>query len=435
MHSHSRHQRPPCEGGHSHDWDEDGLGFAIGAGSCDTAAADEQGAGDGQESADESGSADGQESEASALADVVAAILLYKTFILNSGIYRRLHDIDGLSERHRDIVSALGTIDKIKSAEKLVRENYTFLLEIVHSSAVGAMPSPAAGPEQLRAWTREFLAARARGGRGAVKDGHMDKVLSTLKQFVRDWSDEGRAERDQTYAPLIDALEREFADVAPEDRGDIHVLVPGAGLGRLAFDICCRGFSSQGNEFSYFMLLASNFILNKSQTVHQHVIYPFVHQFSNVASVADQLRAVRIPDVLPGDMPHARTADFSMVAGDFIEVYGAASERERWDAIVTCFFVDTAKNVLAYLDTLWHAMKPGAVWINLGPLLWHFDGIEGESSIELTRDEFLALVTKMGFVLDDAQFRECVPMPYTANPRGMLQYTYRCFMCVARRPK
>lgn len=44
---------------------------------------------------------------------------------------------------------------------------------------------------------------------------------------------------------------------------DVHILVPGAGLGRLAFEIAKRGYTCQGNEFSLFMLFASNFVLNK----------------------------------------------------------------------------------------------------------------------------------------------------------------------------
>jgi peptidoglycan/LPS O-acetylase OafA/YrhL len=40
-------------------------------------------------------------------------------------------------------------------------------------------------------------------------------------------------------------------------RKDVWVLVPGAGLGRLAFDIACAGFNSQGNEFSYYMLIGA----------------------------------------------------------------------------------------------------------------------------------------------------------------------------------
>ncbi|KAJ2156550.1 hypothetical protein GGF46_005107 [Coemansia sp. RSA 552] len=375
-----------------------------------------------------------QDAEQNALADVVAAMLCYKKYLLNSGIYRRLHHIDGLSERHRDIVASLGTIDKIKDAERLVRENYQFLLGLVHSSAFGVMPSPAESPAEFKEWYQKFLDARVRSGKTVVRDSFMDKVLSTLKQFVRDWSAEGREERQKTYLPIVDALEAEFAGVQPEARGSIHVLVPGAGLGRLAFDICCRGFSSQGNEFSYFMLFASNFILNRSETVEQHTIYPFVHHFSNVTAASSQLRAVRIPDVLPSSLPYAATADFSMTAGDFIEIYGAESERAKWDAIVTCFFMDTAKNVLDYLDTMWHAMKPGAVWINLGPLLWHFDNIDGEMSVEFTREEFLALVTKVGFVLDHDKTQENIPVPYTADAQGMLQYTYNCFMCVAHKP-
>ena len=47
------------------------------------------------------------------------------------------------------------------------------------------------------------------------------------------------------------------------DPGEISILVPGAGLGRLAFEIARRGYTCQGNEFSLFMLFASNFVLNK----------------------------------------------------------------------------------------------------------------------------------------------------------------------------
>ena len=43
----------------------------------------------------------------------------------------------------------------------------------------------------------------------------------------------------------------------------ISVLVPGAGLGRLAFEVALLGFKVQGNEFSLHMLITSNFIINK----------------------------------------------------------------------------------------------------------------------------------------------------------------------------
>ena len=109
-----------------------------------------------------------------------------------------------------------------------------------------------------------------------------------------------------------------------EERGKLNVLVPGSGLGRLAFDIAHEGFSCQGNEFSYYMLLASNFILNKTQSVNQFKIYPYIHSFSNIVKPNDVLISAMIPDVNPSEIP--RGADFSMVAGDLIEVYGMEEE-------------------------------------------------------------------------------------------------------------
>lgn len=42
----------------------------------------------------------------------------------------------------------------------------------------------------------------------------------------------------------------------------MSVCIPGAGLGRLAFECAKRGYRSQGNEWSVYMLLASNLVLN-----------------------------------------------------------------------------------------------------------------------------------------------------------------------------
>ena len=57
---------------------------------------------------------------------------------------------------------------------------------------------------------------------------------------------QGQPERDAAYKPLLDALNKFFKDVPKEERASVRVLVPGAGLGRLAFDIVQQGFSCQG---------------------------------------------------------------------------------------------------------------------------------------------------------------------------------------------
>ena len=158
-----------------------------------------------------------------------------------------------------------------------------------------------------------------------------DKVRSTIKQFAREWSSEGLAERESTFGIITAALSRIYNN--QQDKSTIKVLVPGSGLGRLPYEICKLGFSCQGNEFSVYMLLASNYILNKGPKPNSIEIYPWIHQFSNMPSAEIQLQKVLVPDIEIDQLK----SDFSMVGGDFIEVY--SGQKEEWDCIVTCFFV------------------------------------------------------------------------------------------------
>ncbi|KAG8808328.1 hypothetical protein FRC17_004001 [Serendipita sp. 399] len=185
-----------------------------------------------------------------------------------------------------------------------------------------------------------------------VSPADMDKVRTTLKQFVRDWSEEGRAERDQCYKPMIEALLNHFPDEAT--RSQRRVSIPGAGLARLGWEVAFLGFETQCNEFSHYMLLPSYYVLNETKRVNQHTIYPFIHSLSNSASSTSPLRGVSFPDVLPSSLPPG--SNFSMVAGDFEELFGIKElpeedEAGKWDAVMTCFFIDTASSIFSYGTT------------------------------------------------------------------------------------
>ncbi|KAM4745153.1 carnosine N-methyltransferase [Anableps anableps] len=254
----------------------------------------------------------------------------------------------------------------------------------------------------------------------------MDKLKSTIKQFVRDWSEAGQAERDSCYKPIIQEIQRLF----PSDQYDVSkvsVLIPGAGLGRLAWEIARLGYSCQGNEWSFFMLFSSNFVLNRCEEENALTLYPWIHQFSNNKKSSDQTRPIRFPDVNPQSLP--LNTDFSMVAGDFVEVY---SESGCWDCVATCFFIDTANNVLEYVDTIWKILKPGGVWINLGPLLYHFENIANELSIELSYEDIRTAMVKYGFIFEVE--KESMQTTYTENDCSMLRYVYDCVFFVARKP-
>ncbi|KAJ7852827.1 N2227-like protein-domain-containing protein [Mycena olivaceomarginata] len=257
-------------------------------------------------------------------------------------------------------------------------------------------------------------------------DFDMDKLRSTLKQFVRDWSAEGRDEREACYKPMKDALLLHFSDVPAPERGRVRVLVPGAGLGRLAHDVAGLGFTCQGNEFSHYMLLSSHFILNRTTEINAHTIYPYVHSFSNVASHEALMRPITIPDVLPSDLPDG--VNFSLVAGDFEEIYGTQNDANepqsgQWDAVLTCFFIDTAKNIANYLRIIHSILAPGGVWINMGPLLWHWENnTTNDPSIELSLEEGEGPCTCdwVPYIGNE----HTIDTTYTSNAQGMLGYVY-----------
>lgn len=63
------------------------------------------------------------------------------------------------------------------------------------------------------------------------------KVREVLRHIVRDWSEEGREERAVTFAPIL----KELGSIETVQRSSLKVLVPGSGLGRLAWEISKLG--------------------------------------------------------------------------------------------------------------------------------------------------------------------------------------------------
>ena len=284
----------------------------------------------------------------------------------------------------------------------------------------------------------------------------VNKAHSTIRQFYRDWSAEGSAERVVCYDPVLRGLKEEFEDqrVAGEE---IKVLVPGAGLGRLVFEICRAGFAAEGNEISYHQLLASSWVLNHTEGPGQHVLYPFALHFSNLHSRKQQLRRVTIPDVHPGMAMLEAQAEakpfgsMNMSAADFVVLYSSPSNKEEFDAVTTVFFIDTAPNLIRYIEAIRHCLKPNGVWINVGPLLWHFEdntsrsrpgdggaekeghqGIGEPGNVELTEEEVFCLIERMGFYIEK-QPEERGMSGYIQDPESMLQNLYRPSYWIARK--
>jgi len=325
-------------------------------------------------------------------------------------ISRKERDYHHLPAKMKDILKHMPV--KFERMRECVLENQRFISRIV------ARP--------VFSDKKAFERAKSKAHK-KPSEFNMDKVRSTLKQCVRDWADEGTAEREKCYGPILKELARLFPDASK--RHNFRVLNPGCGLGRLTWEIARLGFESQGNEFSYFMLLCSNVIINSLQ-MNDVVIYPYIDQVTNVWKFEDQARGIRIPNVDPFSVMANRpdNANYSIGAGDFIEVY--QDTPNHWDVVASCFFLDTAKNVLKYIEVIARCLKPGGYLINYGPLLYHFDDMP-EPSIELTYEELRRALPVYGLKIIKEEFEHTAS--YTRNDRSMLNMTYHCVFFVAQK--
>ncbi len=157
-----------------------------------------------------------------------------------------------LPDEHKELLKA-NFPSHLKSVKSCVLENDRFLRQVL--AGIGRI-------FENKDHDSDVEASQLRPASGF----DMEKLQGTLKQISRDWSSEGKPERERCYEPVIQEILRRLPDVSK--RKDVKVLVPGAGLGRLALDIASLGFECQGNEFSLFMIFVSNFILNRCKEVN-----------------------------------------------------------------------------------------------------------------------------------------------------------------------
>lgn len=123
--------------------------------------------------------------------------------------------------------------------------------------------------------------------------------------------------------------------------------------------------------------------LSTLQALNSAGFFPFVDAWSHHAKTSDMQRRVLFPDQLP-------SSSVLMVEGDFTSVF--SNQTGAFDSVVTLFFIDTARNLLNYFDTIHQLLKPGGIWINFGPLLY------GTGPwVQLSLDEIIKVVEEMGF--------------------------------------
>ncbi|KAH0793232.1 carnosine N-methyltransferase [Histomonas meleagridis] len=255
----------------------------------------------------------------------------------------------------------------------------------------------------------------------------LSQLMAAIKSAARDWTPLGDNERNQTYTPIIDAL-NEFL---PRDS---TVLVPGAGLCRLAVEISSSGFISFANEQAFIMILMTQIALRRK---HVFQIFPFLHQVSGLDSYDDALMGFTFPSAQIKDNYDTRggiidplkllsEGRLNLLAGGF-EAIKCAREH-LYDAVVTCYFIDVVENIRQTVELIYNLLRPGGYWINMGPMLLHRCDDNLFSSMTLT--DLVQITEEMGFqiVKDDRVYTT-----YCQNPKSHIRSSYRCQFLVARK--
>jgi carnosine N-methyltransferase len=110
------------------------------------------------------------------------------------------------------------------------------------------------------------------------------------------------------------------------------------------------------------MVLASEMVLNQSNKANEYLIQPFIHNSKKYYSSHDRFNIICIPDECPNQANPKR--NISMVFGDFITLYKDINS--YFNAVITCFFLDTAENVIDYIETIYNSLKKVEFGLTMG---------------------------------------------------------------------
>jgi hypothetical protein len=251
-----------------------------------------------------------------------------------------------------------------------------------------------------------------------------DSVAQIVAHVVRDWTRDGALIRQRTYDWCRYAA-LSYIRVASKTDTIVNILAPGAGLGRLAHDLALLQHDNNtytykvtALECSFTMTAAALSILqyHASGTLHPYASDEFINEVSDAA----RFKAVRFPD----SVVEQTKLPLSWIVADFTSMM---TTRQHYDAIVTCFFLDTATNLLDYLQTIVSLLVTGGVWINVGPLQWH-----SNSQVRVSVDELRVLVQAYGFYIlhwsvdtEPMEYRSSVEQKTHSNAYYPLRFIVR----------
>lgn len=263
----------------------------------------------------------------------------------------------------------------------------------------------------------------------AACKAHKARVCSTpklvqnlLHSFVREWTLEGAEERRECFDLLLGGLDghlRTQREAGPAPR----VLCPDSALARLPYEAQRLGYAAEGCEARAMQFLAGEFVRTSCAQREAHRPQPYVLNTCNRFKAEDHVRVTAVPDVNVASLPTVRF-------GDFAQLYDDPATRGAFDAVLTAYALDASPNVLRFVRTVAHVVRPGGLWANFGPLAYEAEHDEMHvHGVELSWEELRYAISHF-FEVKEERFVDSLN---GANALSMMQLQYSCVFFTAVR--
>lgn len=322
---------------------------------------------------------------------------MYEDDILRTDLSRVSNSIASLSEDDtrwlKEVRQTMGVCSLLESMTEAVRSNQEFLTRVSKSARFSG---PVSGSNT------ENLSSRIRALPWAV---------------AREWGSEKNLdpEREAVYSSMISAIKKNLICG--------KILVPGTSFSRLQYEVASLGFETTGVEFDMLRLMVTDFIFSGNATR----LTPYVLETCNRFQAKDNVREVVVPDIQVKDDVLRR---MTIVGGEFTESASIMDDNE-FDGIATSFFLDTTSDVGSYVSIFSRVLKPGGIWVNCGPLQYHYPTERGFGSPVRgpSLEELKSIIEQSGFEFLEQRFLET---EYMGNALSMMSTKIKCFFFLAR---
>ncbi|CAK9436107.1 uncharacterized protein LODBEIA_P06650 [Lodderomyces beijingensis] len=314
-----------------------------------------------------------------------------------------------LNSKQQKLAKDAGYLEKLDSIDDGIASNY----KLINDAADYTVKKYGISQDDFNLLEKQEKPSTASGSNY--------RVIEALGHYTRDWTP-GHVGLE--LLPVFEYVASQLELLIEyQQKKDTALVFPGSGLGRLAYEFSKGGYGAVfAIESSGLMNSLVDFNYSELPPTTQkenqaYTIYPHIHTNSDFYNTQSQLRTFEYKPVGSSHKPDALVN----VNGDFLNFEIPARKKYKNIVVVSVFFLDTAENLIAYLDKISELSTPGdgverGYWINAGPLKYG-----SAAQVELNADELAFVRDNMGWVTASSVYSVYDPLSL-GNKTGLVGY-------------